>query len=107
MWPSGVLIPLRPEDFARNPAIPSRPALVFNRQKPKSAWTRSDYEFQDEQEEKPKAERREIVEAHVIGIWDELQLDPRVWGIKAAAEDAAAEEPPLDALLEAAAQGSR
>lgn len=107
MWPSGVLIPLRPEDFARNPAIPSRPALVFNRQKPKSAWTRSDYEFQDEQEEKPKAERREIVEAHVIGIWDELQLDPRVWGIKAAAEDAAAEDTAADDAPPAAAPQQR
>ncbi len=28
----------------------------------------------------PPSERRELMEPYLVGVWDELQLDPRVWG---------------------------
>jgi hypothetical protein len=33
------------------------------------------------QEQLPPGERQELFEPYLVGTWDELQLDPRVWGI--------------------------
>jgi hypothetical protein len=56
------------------------PALVTTAHKPRAAWNRSDYEFMEEQQQLPPSERRELMEPYLVGVWDELQLDPRVWG---------------------------
>jgi hypothetical protein len=80
LWPSGRLHHL-PIDFRLSAAGASRAALVEARVKPKSAWVRADYEFDAAQRLLPKEERRELKEPWLVGVWDEMQLDPRVWGI--------------------------
>lgn len=51
------------------------------RPKPRTAWDRADLNFALEQRELHPAERRQLLEPWLIGSWDALQLDPRVWGI--------------------------
>lgn len=79
LWPSGRLQKLQ-QDQVR-PAGPPRPALVTTKPKPQAAWNRADLDFMEAQRQLPREERQEIVEPYLVGLWDSLQLDPRVWGI--------------------------
>jgi Reverse transcriptase (RNA-dependent DNA polymerase)/Ring finger domain len=81
LWPSGRL-QKRPLDGAQV-ALPGtgRPALVIYKPKPQAAWNRADYEFMEAQRLQPPSEREELLEPHLVGLWEELQLDPRAWGI--------------------------
>ena len=81
LWPSGVLHPLPDAHPLPAPAA-ARPALVVSKLKPKSAWLRSDYDFFKEQQQLPQQERREVEEPWLIGVYDEMELDPTVWGIR-------------------------
>ena len=78
---TGRLQPLTDPAYVRNPAVPPRPALVVTKLKPRAAWDRADYNFAEEQRELPKADRRDLLEPWLVGLWEEMQLDPRVWGI--------------------------
>ena len=82
LWPSGRL-QLLPEGTPRPPTQP-RPALIMHQPKAREAWTRADLEFMAAQSALPPAQREDILEPYLVGIWQDLQLDPRVWGIKTA-----------------------
>ena len=60
---------------------PERPALVTHARKPQAAWNQDDYDFMEAHEQLPPGERQELLEPYLVETWDELQLDPRVWGI--------------------------
>ena len=77
---SGRLVPYT-GDFDRVSSSASRPALVVSKPMHFSAWTRDDIDFVEAQQSLPKAERRELLQPWLIGFWDQMQLDPRVWGL--------------------------
>ena len=77
--PSGLLQVL-PVDHPA-PVGASSPALIRLKPKPKDAWLRSDFTFYEAQQLLPPAERRDIMEPWLVGSWEDLQLDPRMWGI--------------------------
>ena len=79
---SGLLLPLDDDDDdAPDPSIAPRPALVIWRPKPNTAWTRSDYDYEEIQRYLPPEERHPINEPWLVGLWEDLDLDPRVWGL--------------------------
>ena len=81
LWPSGRLQRL-PDNVARPTAMP-RPALVTHKPQDRAKWDRSDREFMTAQQALPPTERQlHILEPHFVGFWQDLQLDPRVWGIR-------------------------
>ena len=82
LWPSGRLQRLPAEEAYVE--SPRRPALVEARVKPKAAWVRADYDFAAAQQQLPAAERLQVTEPWLVGVWAEMQLDPLVWGITAA-----------------------
>ena len=81
LWPCGVLHPLA-EEPQLVVGVAARPALVAFKPKPRSAWRRADYDFDEEQRKLPPADRREVEEPWLLGIFDEMQLDPGVWGLQ-------------------------
>jgi exonuclease III len=95
---SGRLEPYTDPAYVRDPMIVPRPALVTTREKPRSAWDRADHDYVEEQKELPPAERRELLEPWLIGFWDELQLDPRVWGVSPDTRPARAPAAPAPAV---------
>lgn len=80
LWPSGRLHPL-PAD-ALVPEGPSNPALIQLLPKPKSAWLRQDLVQHAAQQDLPPSDRKGIQEPWFVGSWEDMQLDPRVWGIR-------------------------
>lgn len=80
LWPGGRLHPLS-YPFVRPHRTP-RSALVDLRPKPKLAWVRADWEYHEEQMQLPREEREELQEPWLVGVWEEMQLDPRVWGLE-------------------------
>ena len=78
---SGLLVPFADAAFARDPSVPPRPALVTWKKKPKTAWLRADYEFAEDQRQLPPSHRKDILEPWLVGFWEDLALDPRVWGL--------------------------
>ena len=83
LWPSGRLHQLE-ATHPRPPGTTARPALMSSSLKCKTAWLRADFDFDEEQKELPKDQRKDIVEPWLIGIWDEMELDPCAWGITTA-----------------------
>ena len=82
LWPSGRLHPYDGAFVAPDPAVsPPRPALVQHRPWSKHNWLRREHDFTLEQEELPPDARRELVEPWLVGIYDQMDLDPTVWGI--------------------------
>ena len=79
LWPSGRLHPL-PVD-AQVPEGPTKPALIQLLPKPKSAWLRQDLDQHAAQQALPPSDRKGILEPWLVGSWEDMQLDPRVWGI--------------------------
>ena len=61
----------------------SRAVLVVLQPKPHLAWDRADFNRVKEQQQLPPADRKELLQPMLVGYWDRLQLDPRVWGISA------------------------
>jgi hypothetical protein len=43
----------------------------------------------------PKAERQDLLEPWLVGLWEDLQLDPRVWGVVTRASRLPADSSPL------------
>lgn len=80
LWPSGRLQPL-PVD-ARVPEGPTKPALIQLLPKPRSAWLRQDFVLHAAQQDLPPSDRKGILEPWFVGSWEDMQLDPRVWGIQ-------------------------
>jgi len=79
LLPTGRLAPLS-QPFAAPAGTPRRPALVVYRDKPPWAYTRVDHTAQAA----ARASGTDISppsEPHLAGIWDEMHLDPTVWGI--------------------------
>lgn len=83
LWPGGRLHPLS-YPMVRTNRQP-RPALCYTKPKPNYAWTRADWTFHEAQMERPARDRVQIMEPWMVGVWEELQLDPRVWGFEARA----------------------
>ena len=81
LWPCGVLHPL-PLDFRPPAGALARPALVVTKPKPRSAWRRVDYEFFEAQRPLPPEERQDVEEPWLVGVYDEMQLDPDAWGVR-------------------------
>ena len=79
LWPSGRLHPLPAGTLC--PSGPGRPALVELRAKPKTAWSRHEFNFAASQLQLLPALRREVEEPWLVGVWGDMQLDPQVWGI--------------------------
>ena len=65
----------------RTLCVHDRAALVQPRIKPQTAWLRADFDFDLAQRDVPKEEQLEIDESWLVGVWDEMQLDPRTWGV--------------------------
>ena len=65
------------------PSAQPRPALEELRPKPKTAWLRADYDFDKEQALLPPGHRKVLMEPWLVGILDNLLLDPREWGLLA------------------------
>ena len=80
LWPSGRLHPLPLP--APLPNSPPRSALIHLQLKPRDAWLRSDYDLHSAQQGLPAHQRQDILEPWFVGAWEDLQLDPRVWGLK-------------------------
>ena len=79
VWPSGRLHPLT------LPALPPQghpqAALITLRKKPREAWLRADFEEQLIQQGLPPHQRQELLEPWLVGLWEDLQLDPTTWGL--------------------------
>ena len=82
LWPSGALLPLSFAVVPDPPAL-SPAALVAWRPKPQSSWSRAEYEALTAQAQLSPEERVGIRQPHLVGVWDSLGLDPRVWGVSA------------------------
>ncbi len=78
---SGRLEPYDDPSFVRDASVVPRPVLVITKAKPRAAWSRADFNFMEDQRALPQADRRELLEPWLLGFWDALQLDPRVWGL--------------------------
>ena len=74
-----------PTPNVQDPDYVPRPALVVSRPLPEHIWKRPDYNFVQDQEQLPARDRRVLLQPRLVGIWDEMQLDPRVWGLPASA----------------------
>jgi hypothetical protein len=59
----------------------SRPAAVFLREKPKTAWSKQEWEAWEAQADLAPQDREPPMEPWLLGAWDELELDPCVWGL--------------------------
>jgi exonuclease III len=57
-----------------------RPALVTYRLKPQCAWSGNDYAHSEAQASREPSEREPVMEPWLVGVWEDLCLDPRVWG---------------------------
>ena len=80
LWPSGRLHPA-PDGLA--PMLgPGLPLSVSLRPKPRTAWSRADYQFHQQQLARPAGEREELLEPWFVGVWPTMDLDPTVWGIR-------------------------
>ena len=81
LLPTGRLTPyLRP--FAAPADIPARAALVVSKDKPLWAYTRDDHNAVAAARIRNRGgEPLRIVEPHLVGVWDEMHLDPVVWGV--------------------------
>ncbi|GAX86682.1 hypothetical protein CEUSTIGMA_g14090.t1, partial [Chlamydomonas eustigma] len=76
--PTGAMIPYSGE--VTNLATPPRAALVLYYPKPAYAWSREDWNFYKAQQNLAVADRQRVLEPRLLGIWDEMDLDPRGWG---------------------------
>ena len=96
---SGQLVRYPPAD-QDTPTFAPRPALVVHRPLPQHIWKRQDYDFVDAQLLLPPRDRRVPLQPRLVGLWDEMQLDPRVWGLPASAftsaQDTSTTHPPRD-----------
>lgn len=79
---SGILVRIT-TDVDRAALHSSRAVLVVHKPKPQSAWDRADFNREREQQQLPPVDRKELLQPMLVGYWDRLQLDPRVWGISA------------------------
>ena len=80
LWPTGVLVPL---SF---PMVPQAPAgapaaLVVWRPKPRIAWSRAEIAAAQAQGALEPHQRVGVRQPRLVGVWSELSLDPRVFGV--------------------------
>ena len=82
LWPSGAL---RPLSFPVAPGPPALlpPALVIWQLKPRTGWSRAEFQAAEDQAALPADQRVGVREPRLVGVWAELGLDPRVWGVPA------------------------
>jgi len=85
LWPSGRLHPLTPAPgpwALRDPRLPAkRPALVTARPKPSDQWTTTDKAYMAAQAALPTQDQAPLLEPWLAGTWDQMHIDPRVWGL--------------------------
>ncbi|GAX79565.1 hypothetical protein CEUSTIGMA_g7006.t1 [Chlamydomonas eustigma] len=80
--PTGAMIPFSGEQVT-NLATPPRAALVQYYTEPAYAWSREDdWNFHKAQQNLAVADRQRVLEPRLLGIWDEMDLDPRGWGYR-------------------------
>ena len=79
LWPSGRLHALSADHPV--PRAPARPALVSLRPKDQEHWLRADYALAEDLLEREGPDPDQIMEPWLVGIWDEMELDPEAWGI--------------------------
>ena len=79
LWPSGRLHPF--DNGAFVPIGIPRPALVVQRPWPRSAWLQRERDFAEAQLALPREERQELTEPWLIGVFNDMDLDPTVWGL--------------------------
>ena len=82
LWPSGTLLPLSFPVAAPPPAL-CPAALVVWRPKPRSSWSAAEFAALGAQALLPADQRVGVRQPHLVGVWDSLGLDPRVWGVPA------------------------
>jgi hypothetical protein len=80
LWPSGLLTPAAGPVGPR-PPMDAASALVSMRPKPPSTWSQADLNFHRLQLALRPSERTQIMEPWLVGIWEDLAVDPRVWGL--------------------------
>ena len=82
LWPTGRLHLYDGAFVAPNPAdFTPRPALVRLAVWQKRNWLRREYAFSRQQEALPPEEQRKLQEPWLVGIYDDMDLDPTVWGL--------------------------
>ena len=93
---TGQLICVPSTTYTRDASIAPRPALVVTRKLPQEQWKRDDYYFVAAQLSAPKSDRRVLLQPRLVGLWDEMQLDPRVWGLSATTSPSSQDQDPAD-----------
>ena len=86
LWPGGRLHPFSGAFTLPNPNL-LRPALVIYHNSPKSSWQRAQWTYHVAQLNLPPSNRRPLLEPWLVGVWDYVDLDPRVWGVSHALAD--------------------
>ena len=80
LWPSGLLKPLGFPSVVGSPSsLPA--ALVVWRPKPQRSWTRAEIVAERAQGILEADQRVGVREPLLVGVWADLQLDPRVFGV--------------------------
>ena len=82
LWNSGILLPLS-FPLVPGPASHQSAALVVWRPKPQGSWSAAEYSAAAAQSLLPANQRVGIRVPHLVGVWDSLGLDPRVFGVPA------------------------
>jgi hypothetical protein len=82
LWPAGNMVPLS-FPLVPGPAALQPAALVVWQPKPQSAWSRADFTAATAQALLPADQRVGVREPRLVGVWDSLGLDPRVFGVPA------------------------
>lgn len=80
LLPTGRLA-LRLQQLGPGLAAAARPALVTTRPKPRHAYTAEDLAYVSDQRDLPAEQRQVPLDAFLVGFWDELPVDPMVWGL--------------------------
>ena len=58
-----------------------RPALVVERLWPRVHWLQRERDFAEAQRQLPPHQRRELTEPWLLGVYEDMDLDPTVWGL--------------------------
>ena len=66
--------------FVRGPE-PGLPALVVLQPRHKRSWDSEDRAFHEEQAALPAQARQRVMQPRLLGLWEGIDVDPRVWGM--------------------------
>ena len=60
---------------------PGSPALVVLQPRHKRSWDSEDQAFHEEQAALPAQARQRVMQPRLLGLWEGIDVDPRVWGM--------------------------